>query len=242
MYFNDLHILYYIAFVMIGLIIGQIIGNFNNRIIEERTKVKEKKASEEKKSKPHYLTMIATSIVYIILLYALGLDREFINNLELLQYMILTPVLIAIIVIDTKLKIIPNRLVLTLLEIGIVFTFIYGIYDLNVALNRLTGGFVGAAIFLIIMLIGKLISDKEAMGFGDVKFAGVLGIYFGVTKIMILSIMSFVIGAIIGIILLLIKRKKANEYIAFGPFISLASFILMVIPIAELLGTVSSII
>lgn len=242
MYFNDVHILYYIAFGIIGLIIGQIIGNFNNKVIHERTKDKKKKDLKEKQSKPHYLIMLATAFIYIILLYALGLDREFINNLELFQYMILTPALISVIVIDTKLKIIPNRLILTLLEIGIVFTFIYGIYDLNVALNRLIAGFVGTAIFLIIMLIGKLISEKEAMGFGDVKFAGVLGIYFGITKIMMLSIMSFAIGAIIGIILLLIKRKKANEYIAFGPFMSLASFILMVMPISDILGTVSNII
>ena len=136
----------------------------------------------------------------------------------------------SIISIDRKLKIIPNRLVLTLLEIEIALVFIYGMYDINVAIDKIVGGVVGAIIFAIIMLIGNLISGKESMGFGDIKFIGTLGLCFGTTKIIALSVISFLIGAIISVVFMIFKRKKLNEQIAFGPFIAIAAFILIFIP------------
>ena len=42
---------------------------------------------------------------------------------------------------------------------------------------------------------------------------------------------SFLIGAIVSIILLIFKKKKSNEYIPFGPFITIATFIIMFIPL-----------
>lgn len=229
---NDLHIFYYIAFAIIGLIIGQITGKYQQKIIDDRKskmdkKKKKKLEQPEKTKKYHYLIMILTSVIYILLLYFHKPEKEVINYIGLIQNMILTPFLLSIISIDRQLKIIPNRLVLTLLEIGIVLAFVYGMYDINIALDRLVGGFIGIAIFLGITLLANLISGTDTMGYGDIKFVGALGLYFGMTNIMILSVISFIIGAIIAVILMLIRRKKMDEYIAFGPFISLAAFTLM---------------
>lgn len=238
MYFNDVHILYYVVFAIAGLIIGQIAGNFNEKIIHKKSEknIKEIKEKEENiPKKIHYLLILINSAIYVFLLYRFGLQKEMINNVELIQYLILTPFLLSAISIDRKLKIIPNRLVLTLFEIGIFFVFVYGMYDINIALNKLVGMILGAGIFLAITLIGNLISGKETMGYGDVKFIGALGLYFGMTKIMILSITSFLIGATISVILMIIKKKKMDEYIAFGPFISIASFMLMFIPFNTIL-------
>lgn len=69
------------------------------------------------------------------------------------------------------------------------------------------------------------------MGFGDVKLMGALGLYFGVSNILAISAMSFLIGAILGIILIVTKIKKSNEYIPFGPFIVIAAFISIFIPV-----------
>lgn len=76
MYFNDLHILYYIAFALIGLIIGQIAGKFNQKIIDNKQNKKENKQNEEKSSKYHYIIMILTSIIYVFLLYNYGLKKN----------------------------------------------------------------------------------------------------------------------------------------------------------------------
>lgn len=90
--------------------------------------------------------------------------------------------------------------------------------------------FAGSGIFLVITLLGGLIAGKEAMGFGDVKLMGALGLYFGVSNIIAISLMAFLIGAVIGIILILTKTKKADEYIPFGPFIVISAFIMMFVP------------
>ena len=88
----------------------------------------------------------------------------------------------------------------------------------------------GGGVFLIITLIGGLIAGKEAMGFGDVKFMGALGLYFGIINIIVISLTAFLLAAIISVVLLATKIKKKSEYIPFGPFIVIASFISMLVP------------
>ncbi len=122
--------------------------------------------------------------------------------------MILTPMLLSVFVIDYKLQIIPNRLNLTIFEIGIVFAFLYGLSDVAITINMILGMLVGAGIFLAITLIGGLVYGKEAMGFGDVKLMGALGLYFGLSNIIVITLLSFLIGAVLSIILLTSKIKK----------------------------------
>ena len=76
----------------------------------------------------------------------------------------------------------------------------------------------------------ELLYGKEAMGFGDVKLMGALGLYFGLSNIIIITLLSFLIGAILSIVLLATKIKKIDEYIPFGPFIVLGTFISIFIP------------
>lgn len=68
------------------------------------------------------------------------------------------------------------------------------------------------------------------MGFGDVKFMGALGLYFGFTNIITITLMAFLFAAIISVFLLATKIKKKNEYIPFGPFIVVACFVNMLVP------------
>ena len=68
------------------------------------------------------------------------------------------------------------------------------------------------------------------MGFGDVKLMGALGLYFGLSNIIAITLLSFLIGAILSIILLITKIRKIDEYIPFGPFIVLGTFISIFVP------------
>lgn len=68
------------------------------------------------------------------------------------------------------------------------------------------------------------------MGFGDVKLMGALGLYFGLSNIIIITLLSFLIGAVLSIILLVTKIKKMDEYIPFGPFIVFGTFISIFVP------------
>ena len=174
--------------------------------------------------------MLLTSVIYVALLDKYGIKNTFIANLDLIKFMLLTPMLLSAFVIDYKLQIIPNRLNLTMFEVGLVIAFLYGLSDVAITINMVLGMLVGAGIFLAITLIGGLVYGKEAMGFGDVKLMGALGIYFGLSNIIVITLLSFLIGAILSIVLLATKIKKMDEYIPFGPFIVLGTFISIFVP------------
>lgn len=231
MYFNDVNIGYYIIISVIGLIVGEFVNWMDKRLPEYKKVIGKgtlKKYMED--FSPNYILMILTAIIYVVLLYRFGIGSGFIQNLDLLKYLILTPMLLTVFTIDYRLKIIPNRLSLTMFEIGLVFTFLYGLSNVAISINMLLGMLAGGGIFLAITLLGGLFYGKEAMGFGDVKLMGALGLYFGLTNIIIIALVSFLVGAILSIFLLATKIKKVDEYIPFGPFIVLSTFIVIFVP------------
>lgn len=238
MYINNVHILYYVGILIIGLLAGELVNWCNYRLPEYKKIFCKDIIDEYKfgKIKPNIILMIITAIIYLLLLYFCGISQNgLIKNITLIEYLVLTPMLISAFVIDYKFQIIPNRLNLTMFEAGLVFTFIEGIVNINAAINMLLGMIAGAGIFLLITLIGGLIAGKEAMGFGDVKFMGALGLFFGLGNTLIITVLSFLISAILSIILIATKIKKANEYIPFGPFIVISCFSVMLIPTSAIL-------
>ena len=119
MYINDLHILTYVIVGIIGLIVGQLVDWCNLRLPEYK-KVLSRDFFKEylKNTKPKYLLMVIVAVAYIALLFFNGL------NIDTIQFMLLIPMLLIAFIIDFRLQIIPNRLTLTMFEIGLVFTFI----------------------------------------------------------------------------------------------------------------------
>lgn len=231
MYFHGVNIGYYLVAAIVGLFMGEFVSWMNKRLPEYK-KVFSKDLIKEYKENftPNYILMIITATIYVLLIYKFGIKNTFIENLELIKFLILTPMLLSVVIIDYKLQIIPNRLNLTMFEIGIVIAFIYGLSNIAIGINMLLGMFAGGGIFLMITLLGGLVYGKEAMGLGDVKLMGALGLYFGLANIVVIALVSFLIGAVLSIILLATKIKKMDEYIPFGPFIVLATFISIFIP------------
>lgn len=234
MYINDLHILTYVGVGILGLLVGQFIDWCNLRLPEYK-KVFSKDFFREylKNCKPKYILMVIVAVSYIALLYFKGL------TIDTIKYMVLIPMLLIAFVIDYRLQIIPNRLTLTIFEFGLIFTFLETIINTTVGIgifvDNILGMLVGGGIFLLITLIGGAIAGKEAMGFGDVKLMGALGLFFGWINMIMISVMAFLFAAIVSIVILIIKRKKFNEYIPFGPFIVVASMIPMYINTPDLM-------
>ncbi len=236
MYINDTHILIYVIAGIIGLIVGQFIDWCNKRMPDYK-KVFTKDFFKEylKALKPNYILMSITAIMFVALVYFFGV------SIELFKYLFLVPMLLIAFCIDLKFQIIPNRLTLTIFETGLAFTFIEVISNtglgLNVLTNNIIGMLIGGGIFLLITVIGGFIAGKEAMGFGDVKLMGALGLFLGMNNTIIVSVLSFLLAAIISIAILASKKKGANEYIPFGPFIVASAFIAIFVP-TELLQTI----
>ena len=242
MYINETHIAYYAVFAIIGLFVGMLVDWMNKRLPDYK-KVFSKEIFTEyfAEFKPNYILMLVTSAIYVVLVYYFGVKSSIIENLELIKNLLLVPMLLSVFVIDYKKQIIPNRLNLTMFEVGLVIAFLYGFSNVAITIDMLFGMLIGGGIFLIITLIGRLIYGKEAMGFGDVKFMAALGLYFGFVNTALISLTSFLLGAIIGIILIVFKVKKSNEYMPFGPFIVMAALICIFVPSEILLNVLKTI-
>lgn len=235
MYFNDVHILYYVLFAIIGGVVGQFVDYCSRCFLKEQKIFSKESFSKYKRIIiPNYTLILITAIGYMFLLYKFGINNALNQNLDLIKYLLLLPMLECAFVVDLKEQIIPNRLNLLMFEIGLVFVFIHGFTNINIALNMLLGMFAGGGIFLLITLLGGLIAGKEAMGMGDVKLMGALGLYFGLQNIVVISVLAFLIGAIGSIIYMIINRKNANTYIPFGPFIVISSVITIFVPFSIL--------
>ncbi len=234
MYINEIHILSYVIVGIIGLFVGQFVDWCNVRLPEYK-KVFSKSFFKEylRNTRPKYILMILMAVAYIAVLYKFG------YTINSLKYIFLLPMLASAFCIDLKLQIIPNRLTLTIFETGLIFTFMQAILHddgiIQIMIDNLLGMIVGAGIFLIITFIGGLIAGKEAMGFGDVKLMGALGLYFGWLDIILISILAFLLAAIVSIGILILHKRKITEYIPFGPFIVAGSVISIYVSTALLI-------
>lgn len=225
MYINNIHILYYFFIGLLGAFVGQFLDFSNTRLENHETLIcKDFFREYLPNMKINLKNMLIVTLIYIALLYRFGI------TIKLLEMLILSPMFVSVFAIDYKKQIIPDRLSLLIFEVGIIFMFVEGFSSINLLIDKLLGMITGAGIFLIITLIGGLIAGKEAMGFGDVKLMGALGIIFGFSNIIVIAVLSFLLAAIISIILLITRTKKGNEYIPFGPFIILATFMTIFIP------------
>lgn len=235
MYINDVNIIYYVIAAILGLFVGQFIDWMNKRLPDYKKVFSKEFFTEQKMNfKPNYILMLITALIYIALIYIYGIKDTLVGNLDLIKFMLLTPMLLSAFVIDYRLQIIPNRLNLTIFEVGLVIAFIYGLSNVAITINMLLGMLAGGGIFLLITLLGGLFYGKEAMGFGDVKLMGALGLYFGLSNIIIITLVSFLIGAILSVALLVTKIKKSDEYIPFGPFIVISTFISILVPFEQI--------
>ncbi len=159
---------------------------------------------------------LTNSLIYLLLFMHFGLTLNF------GFYAILSSILIVITIIDYYHKIIPNQLNLIILIMGIIFKLItwFVLKEENELVDNLLGFLIGGGIFLLIAVV-----TDGAMGGGDIKIMGALGVWFGVKGILLITLLSFVIGAVVSIILLITKIKSRKDEIAFGPFICIATLL-----------------
>lgn len=156
------------------------------------------------------------AIIYIILFYYFSLSLNFIF------YALISSVLLVITVIDLKEMIIPDVLVLIILILSIINkTLNYFIYGISPQiLSSLGGLLLAGGLFLAIVIL-----SKGGMGGGDVTLIASLGFILGYKEILFNIFLSFILGAIISLFLLITKIKSRKDPIPFGPFIILAFFI-----------------
>lgn len=177
---------------------------------------------------PRYLAVeILTGILFIIAFYVFSSPMDII-----LTYIFICIILI-IVLIDIDYKIIPDKLVVALMLVAIVNyslnLFINagsGIYGEKSWVNGILGAFIPSLLLFIISIVGSiLLKVEEALGMGDVKLFIPVGLFLGWKLSLATMLISFIIGGIFSIILLLAKSAGRKTEIPFAPFIAAGFFI-----------------
>ncbi|WP_180077154.1 A24 family peptidase [Acinetobacter sp. YH12251] len=156
------------------------------------------------------LTMICALIVVAV----------FGPTIQMLFGLVLTYVLIALTFIDFDTQLLPDRYTLPLAALGLGVNS-YAIY--TSATSAIWGYIIGFLCLWIVYYLFKIITGKEGMGYGDFKLLAALGAWMGPFLLPLIVLLSSLVGAIIGIILL--KVRKENQPFAFGPYIAIAGWI-----------------
>lgn len=131
---------------------------------------------------------------------------------------IFTLALIALTFIDFDTQLLPDDITLPLLWLGLLFNISNGFIDLK---SAVIGAIIGYLILWSVYWLFKIVTGKEGMGYGDFKLLAAIGAWFGWQLIPAVILLSSVLGAVIGIGLIVFRGKEGSTAIPFGPFLAL---------------------
>ena len=162
------------------------------------------------------LVELGTAILSLVVAYHFGV------TIETFWVLILTWGLVSLTLIDFDHMLLPDQIVLPLMWLGLLL-------NLNGTFTSLENAVIGAvagymSLFSIFWLF-KLLTGKEGMGHGDFKLVAVFGAWFGWQLLPLLILMASLVGAIIGISLMVFKNHSREQAIPFGPYLAIAGWI-----------------
>jgi leader peptidase (prepilin peptidase)/N-methyltransferase len=125
--------------------------------------------------------------------------------------------LIALTFIDFDTQLLPDSITLPLLWLGLLFNLTGTFTDLK---SAVIGAAAGYLVLWSIYWLFKLATGKEGMGYGDFKLLGALGAWLGWQMLPLIILLSSVVGAVVGIALIIAARHGRNVPIPFGPYLA----------------------
>ncbi len=162
------------------------------------------------------LVEIITGLLSLVVAWYLG------YSWQTAAVLLLTWGLIALSVIDLQTKLLPDTITIPLLWLGLLLNTGGLLTDLS---SSVLGAVVGYLSLWLIYHIFKILTRKEGMGYGDFKLFAVFGAWLGWQSLLFIIIVSSLVGAVVGISLMILKGRDRNIPIPFGPYIAVAGWI-----------------
>ena len=157
-----------------------------------------------------------TGIVTLLIAYQYG------YSWLTLAILLLTLSLIVLTMIDYDHQLLPDVITIPILWLGLIINYFGLITTLEAAV---LGAVAGYLILWAVYWLFKILTGKEGMGQGDFKLLAALGAWMGWQALPQIILLSSLIGALIGIGLILIKGRDKNIPIPFGPYLAGAGFV-----------------
>jgi len=131
--------------------------------------------------------------------------------------------LIALAFIDVDTQLLPDRLTLPLVWLGLLVT-LYGIGFTSLP-SAVLGTVCGYASLWAVYHLFKLLTGKEGMGYGDFKLFAAIGAWLGWQQLPLVILLASLAGAILGGAMLILARRGKDVPIPFGPYLAIAGFV-----------------
>ncbi|MDX8399483.1 MAG: A24 family peptidase [Gallionellaceae bacterium] len=125
--------------------------------------------------------------------------------------------LIALTCIDLDTQLLPDNITLPLLWLGLLFNLSNTFTSLTEAV---VGAIAGYLTLWIVFWLFKLVTGKEGMGYGDFKLLAAIGAWLGWQMLPLVILLSSVVGAIVGITLIVVSKRGRDIPIPFGPYLA----------------------
>ncbi|WP_339459239.1 prepilin peptidase [Pseudomonas sp. EA_105y_Pfl2_R69] len=136
--------------------------------------------------------------------------------------LLLTWGLLAMSLIDADHQLLPDALVLPLLWLGLILNH-FGLF--TSLEDALWGAVAGYLSLWSVYWLFKLITGKEGMGYGDFKLLAMLGTWGGWQVLPLTILLSSLVGAVLGLIMLRLRNAETSTPIPFGPYLAIAGWI-----------------
>lgn len=180
---------------------------------------------KEKISFQYPVVELVTGIMFLAVFNLAELSlQENLARLSSLAYLwAIGAILVAVFVYDLKHFLIPDILVYSaigLVALWRVFEF-FNVGNFETLLSAIAAGLGASAFFLAIYLVSR----GRWMGFGDVKLAFVLGVFLGWPFVLVALFFSFCLGAVVGLCLIMLKKKGLKSEVPFAPFLIMGTVI-----------------
>jgi leader peptidase (prepilin peptidase)/N-methyltransferase len=165
---------------------------------------------------PQYpLVELFTATVSLVVAWQFGVTWQ------AMAALFLTWSLIAASGIDIGHKLLPDSITLPLLWLGILLS----LFDVFVSLeDSVIGAMAGYMSLWSVFMLFKLITGKEGMGYGDFKLLAMLGAWLGWKPLFVVILTSSLVGAVVGIAMILLKFTERGTQIPFGPYLAAAGW------------------
>ena len=145
-------------------------------------------------------------------------------GVEALSALLLIWVLIALTGIDIDTQLLPDSLTLPLLWLGLGIN-LFAVW--TPLASAVMGAMLGYGVLWSVYWLFKWMTGKEGMGYGDFKLLGALGAWFGWEAVPVMILLSSLVGAILGVAILLIKRQGRDTPMPFGPYLAGAGLVML---------------
>lgn len=167
------------------------------------------------------VTEVVTGLVTLLVVLRFGI------TLDAIKMLCLFYLLLPISVIDWRHFRIPDKLTITGILAGVLFSFIQFTF-VNAVLYSSLGILTGAGVIVIMLFLGKLLFRVPGMGGGDIKFAAMVGTFLGWQDTLLALFLGILTGAINGLFAIMLKKARNIEggttrplhQIPFGPALS----------------------